>query len=262
MGDIIAISMHKGGVGKTSLISNLVGALVKKENKKILIVDTDGQGNLSTAFGLSAEPLEHTIYDVMVDDFPVEDVLLEIDENLHILPANSRMNFVEFDILPNLEHYTEPFNILNNILNKVKDNYDFIFIDTPPSMGLIQGNVLVASNKVIIPYVPEMYAVNGLIMIHKAIQQFSEDYNPHLEILGVVGMLVDSRTTLHQEMLQQARAYCHENNINMFGTVIPRSIRFASSTAEGKPATWLDKSNHLVHTYFNLLEELKDGGLV
>ncbi|MGX1402370.1 cellulose biosynthesis protein BcsQ [Bradyrhizobium japonicum] len=168
---------------------------------------------------------------------------------------------MEFDILPNIQQYTRPFSLLKNALEEVKDIYDFIFIDTPPSMGLVAGNVLAASDKVIIPFVPEMFAVSGLIRVIEAIQDFKSKQNPALEVSGIVGMMVDSRTTLHSEMLQQARRYCMENDLTMFETIIPKSIRFANSTAyEGKPATWTDYNNPIVAAYFDLMKEVVEYG--
>jgi len=254
--------MNKGGVGKTSLISNLVGAITKEHKKRVLIIDTDGQGNTSIAFGVNPEPLENTIYDVLVEGLDPKQVIIGIDEYLHILPANTDMNFVELDILPNLAQYPDPFALLKNSIEGLREHYDYIFIDTPPSMGLVQGNVLTVADKVLIPYVPETFAVNGLIRIHKAINDFKAQHNPDLEIIGIVGMMVDSRTTLHQSMLQQARVHCVENDIHMFETVVPRSIRFAASTLQGKPATWMESSNHLVQAYYELLDELIEGGYI
>lgn len=259
---VISVSMHKGGVGKTSLVSNLAGALTKKHNKRVLIIDTDGQGNSAIAFGIVPDSLENTIYDVFMGTRDPKEVILSVDDNLHILPSNNDMNFIELDILPNLSKFTEPFKILKNTMDELREYYDFIFIDTPPSMGLIQSNVLTFADKVIIPYVPETFAVNGLIRIYKAINEFKEESNPELDIMGVVGMMVDSRTTLHSSMLQQARLHCIENDIHMFETVIPRSIRFASSTMVGKPATWTDSNNHLVGAYFELLDELLERVLI
>lgn len=259
MTKVISITINKGGVGKTSLVSNLVGALTKKYNKKVLIIDSDGQGNLGISFGLQPETIQNTIYDVFVGKSTIEECICEINDNLDIVPANTDMSFIEFDILPNLHKYKKPFHILKDALNELNESYDYIFIDTPPAMGLIVGNVLTASSDVLIPYVPEMFAVNGLIRINNAIKDFAESYNNDLNVIGVVGMMIDSRTTLHQNMLQQARAYCHENNIHMFDTVIPRSIRFASSNLHGKPAVWKD-SNHLIDSYFELLDELIEKG--
>lgn len=258
--EIIAVAMNKGGVGKTSLISNLVGAMTKKLDAKILVIDLDGQGNLGISFGLVPEIIENTIYDVFVGNNTIKEVTVKINDNLDILPANSDMSFIDFDILPNLDKFSDPFSLLKTAIADVVDDYDFIFIDTPPAMGLVVGNALVSATQVIIPYVPEVYAVNGLIRIQKAIIDFKASHNPSLKISGVIGMMVDARTTLHNNMLEQARAHCAFNQIKVFNTIIPRSIRFASSALKGKPATWSEKENHLVSSYYEFLDELIEGG--
>lgn len=258
MAEVYAVSMNKGGVGKTSLVSNLAGAITKLMKKKVLIIDTDGQGNSSIAFGFKQpNDFEFTIYDVLMGEKQMEDVIVEVTPDLHIIPANKDMNFLEFDILPNLAKYGEPFKLLSRHVKSIQDQYDYIFIDTPPSMGLVAGNVLAMADKVIIPFAPETYGVNGLINVIEGVNDFKNSQNPDLEIAGVVGMMVDSRTSLHSELLQQARAYCAGQGINMYDTIIPKSIRFANATAfDGKPATWTDANNNIVKSYYELLKEV------
>lgn len=260
--EVISVTMNKGGVGKTSFISNLVGAITKETDKKVLIIELEDQGNQSISFGLSPEHIEKTIYDSLIGDIPLKECAIKINDTLDIVPANSDMSFIEFQILPNLAKYSQPFHLLKKLIDEVVDDYDFIFIDSPPAMGLIVGNALVAANQIIIPFVPEMFAVNGLLRVNNEIINFRNDHNPKLKVAGVVGMMVDSRTTLHSGMLQQARVYCHENDIHMFETVIPRSIRFANSAVDGKPATWTDQSNHLVSSYYEILDELIERGVL
>lgn len=248
--------MNKGGVGKTSLVTNLAGAIGKKLNKKVLIVDTDGQGNSSLAFGINSNELDTTIYDVLLGNANAKDAIINVGYNVDLLPANDEMNFYDMDVLTNIKMYQQPFHMLKKALEGITDHYDYIFIDTPPSMSLVAGNVLIASQKVIIPFTPETFAVKGLIRIIQAINEFKAKDNPNLEVEGVVGMMVQSGTVLHSEMLQQARRFCVENDITMYETIIPKSIRFANSTAyEGKPAVWTDSKNDIVSAYFELMKE-------
>lgn len=257
MADIYAISMNKGGVGKTSLVSNLAGAIGKQTGKKVLIVDTDGQGNTSIAFGLNPNNFENTIYDVLMGSITAEVAIIKTEHNVDILPSNADMDFFDFDVLTNKDDYPKPFFLLKEALADIKDDYDYIFIDTPPSMGLVAGNVLACADKVIIPFVPETFAVQGLIRVVKAINGFKAKDNPDLEIAGVLGMMVQGGTVIHSQMLQQARRYCTENNIHIYETTIPKSIRFANSTAyEGKPAVWTDSNNPIVGAYYELLNEV------
>jgi cellulose biosynthesis protein BcsQ len=130
MCEVYAISMNKGGVGKTSLVTNLAGAIAKEFKKRILIIDTDGQGNTSIAFGLKPHDFDYTIYDVLVGEKPAKEVIVRVDKYIDILPSNNDMNFLEFDILPNIQQYAKPFKLLKNTLDSVKDSYDYIFIDT------------------------------------------------------------------------------------------------------------------------------------
>lgn len=255
MARIIAISTNKGGVLKTSLTTNLAGVL-SKENR-ILIVDTDNQGNAALSFGKNPDQFERTIYDVLLEGIDPKKAIYNVYENIDLLPANDDMAFFEFDVLTQISKYPEPFSLLKNALEPIQDDYDFILIDTPPNLGLTQGNVLSFAKEVLIPFQPESYSMRSLVKILKAIDDFRERHNPNLSVLGVVGTLIDSRTVLHSQVLQECRAYCFNNSIRMFDTIIPRTVRFASSVAyEGLPATLTDKNNALVASYFELAKEM------
>lgn len=258
MAVVYSVSANKGGVGKTSFVTNLAAAIIQKRPKsRVLIVDTDAQGNAALAFGKNPKSFINTIYDVLVEGKSINDVKIQLTDRLDLLPSNVDMDFLDFDVLTNQEKYRNPFHLLVGPLKEIKDQYDYIFIDTPPSMGLVAGNVLVAADRVIIPFVPETFAVSGIIRVIDAITDFREKQNPDLEIDGVVGMMVDSRTVLHSEMLAKARQYCVENGFHIYETVIPRSIRFASATAyEGVPAVMSDANNPIVSAYFELMKEV------
>jgi chromosome partitioning protein len=251
----LAISTNKGGVLKTSLTTNLAGVL--SENKKILIIDTDNQGNVLVSFGVNPDTAETTLYDVLMGAAKVEEAIMNVHPNIDVIPSNDNMSFLEFDVLRDADRFTKPFELLNQAASHLKDRYDLILVDTPPNLGLVQGNVLSFADEVLIPFQPEGYSMRSLVKILEFIEEFKEDINPNLDIRGIVGTLVDSRTTLHSEVLQQCRQFCIENDVHVFDTVIPRSIRFASSVAyEGKPATLTDKRNALVQAYFELTEEV------
>ena len=150
------------------------------------------------------------------------------------------------------------FRLLEKALETIKDDYDYILIDTPPSMSLVQINVLAIADKVIIPIVPETFAMKGLPRILKAINGFKAKYNTSLEIAGIVFMMVDYRTALHSEYAQQIKAYCESSGIHYFESEIKKSIRFADATAsEGKPATLtIFKNNEIVKSYYEFVKEL------
>ncbi|UNY48909.1 chromosome (plasmid) partitioning protein [Bacillus phage FADO] len=260
MAEIYCVCMNKGGVGKTTIITNLAGVFSFNGDKKILIVDTDGQGNSAISFRYNPSDFEDSVYDVFMGTKTVKEAVTKIDDNIDLLPANQDMNFLEFDLLPNIKDIDKPFHILKNALKQVEDEYDYIFIDTPPSMGLVTGNVLVASQHVLLPFVPEMFNVKGLIRVVQAINDFKESENKDLNILGVIGIMVDKRTTLHGVMLEQAREYCANNDIKFFNTIIPKSIVFANAVAySDRPAVWESKNSKAVSSYFKIGEEIING---
>jgi chromosome partitioning protein len=252
---IIAVSTNKGGVLKTSITVNLAGILC--QNSRVLLIDADNQGNVLVSFGINPDNVDLTLYDVLVDGLDPQKAIINVHKNIDVLPSNDDMSFLEFDVLSEREQFPEPFKLLSKAMKGLEDKYDYILIDSPPNLGLVQGNVLSYAESVLIPFQPENYSMRSLIKILSAIRNFKEKYNEKLEIKGVVATLVDSRTTLHSEVLQQARKFCFENDVKMFETVIPRSVRFAASIAyERKPATLTDKKNPIVHAYFDLLKEV------
>lgn len=252
----IAISTNKGGVLKTSITVNLAGIL-SRDNKRVLIVDTDNQGNTLLSFGRNPDDLEETIYDVLVDGTEIKKSIINVHENIDVLPSNDDMAFFEFDVLTKIKKYPDPFKLLKNKLDEIEYLYDYILIDTPPNLGLTQGNALTATDEVLIPFQPENYSMRSLVKILSAIDSFREDHNPKLKVLGIVATLVDQRTILHSQILQECRRYCYENDIKLLDTVIPRTIRYASSIAyEGLPATLTEKNNNLIQAYIDLKEEI------
>lgn len=257
---VIAISTNKGGVLKTSITTNLAGALAT-EGQKVLIIDTDNQGNVLLSFGLNPDDQENTIYDVLLGEIRPDEAIINVHEYIDVIPANDDMSFFELDCLTNSKDYPEPFMQLKKAMAKLEKQYDYILIDSPPTLGLVQGNVLAFVDQVLIPFQPEAYSMRSLIKIIKAINGIKEKQNPKLTITGIVATLVDQRTTLHSEILQECRKFCLEHNLHMFDTVIPRSVRFASSVAyDRKPATLTDKNNPIIGAYFELLKEVKENG--
>lgn len=257
MAKVWAISTNKGGVLKTSLTTNLAGVMSK--DKKVLIIDTDNQGNCLLTFGRNPDTADPSLYDVLVNHVPAKKAVINVYKNIDVLPANDDMAFFEFDVLSNIKKYPRPFELLKDAMKMLKDQYDAILVDTPPNLGLTQGNALTFVDKVLIPFQPENYSMRSLVKIIKAINDFKVEHNPRLEILGVIGTLVDLRTTLHSQVLQECRKYCDINGIRLFDTVIPRSVRFASSVAYDRlPASLVDNSkNSVANHYHDLLREVE-----
>lgn len=258
MAHVWAVSTNKGGVLKTSITTNLAG-LLAKEGRKVLVVDTDNQGNVALSFGKNPDAYETTLYDVMMGEARADDAIVNVHENVDILPSNDDMSFLEIDILTEREKYTAPFSLLRNAIEDLRGQYDYILVDTPPNIGLVTGNVLSFVDGVVIPFQPETYSQRSLVKMLDAVAKFREQHNPNLRVLGVVGTLVDSRTSLHSDMLSKLRQMCLKSDIKCFDTIIPRSVRFASSVAyEGLPATLTDIKQPIVHSYYELLTEIKE----
>lgn len=256
MSKVLAVLMNKGGVGKTSLVTNLA-ALLADEGKRVLLVDVDGQGNSSLSFGLVPNQHAYTIADVFLGKLKMDGVIINLADGLKLAPANDDMNMLEFEVLTKLKRYPQPFGLLAPAIQEVRKEYDYILIDTPPAMGLVVGNVLAIADKLIIPFVPEVFGVQGFIRVIEAVQEFEEEQGKKVEIGGVVGMMVKRRTNLHTEMMEQAKKYCKKNGITLFDTIIPESIKFASATAyERKPAVWVNKTHMVVNAYRSLLKEV------
>lgn len=257
MANVWAVSTNKGGVLKTSITTNLAGALAKKH--RVLIVDTDNQGNCLLSFGKNPDEQKNTIYDVLVHRLPAEKAIVNVHKNIDILPANDDMAFFEFDVLSESKRYPRPFRLLRDQLAPIKEKYDYVLVDTPPNLGLAQANVLSFVDRVLIPFQPENYSMRSLVKIVMAIKDFRLNHNPDLSILGVVGTLVDSRTTLHSQVLEECRKYCFQADIKMFDTVIPRTVRFASSVAYDRlPVTLSDPKHPSANYYFQLLQEVQN----
>lgn len=260
-GIVYSVLMNKGGVGKTSLVTNFASALhLRSPEKKVLIVDTDGQGNCALAFNINPDTLENTIYDCMVSKLSAEQAIIPIRENFDILPANDDMNFFELDVLPHLNG-ENPFGFLSPIVDQVREKYDYIFIDSPPDMKVIAGNIMMTTDIILLPFKPEVFSVQGLIRVIKKIDQFKKDFDIDPRIGGVVGMMVKSHTNLHSGLMLQADAYCKKNAIPFFNARIPESIRYADSTREyGMPITLADPKGKHAQVFFDLLEEVIGNG--
>lgn len=253
---VIAISTNKGGVLKTSITVNLAGILAANE-KRVLIVDTDNQGNCLLSFGMNPDQEETTIYDVLVSGAVPAAAIRKVHDRISVIPANDDMAFFELDVLSQPRKYPKPFHLLRDRLAGIRDKYDLILIDTPPNLGLTQGNALTFADRVLIPFQPEQYSMRSLVKIVAAIEDFRANQNPGLEIMAVVPTLVDTRTVLHSQVLQECRRYCQMNGIRITDTIIPKTVRFAASVAyDRKPLTLSDPKSAAAQTYQNLAKEI------
>ncbi|MCG1010911.1 ParA family protein [Salinicoccus sp. ID82-1] len=260
--EIYSIFTHRGGSGKTSLVTNLASILAHKYKKKILIIDADPKGNISMAFDKIPENFEDTIYDVMVRGIDPKEVIVSLHQNIDLIPSNGDMDFLEFDIFPRLKVYSRPYHLLKDNMRSIKNKYDYVFIDTPSSSILTIANCLIYSDKVIIPFVPDIFDVAGFSQVTKTIKEIQNTHNPKLKISGILAMKVEKATNIHKEILKEAQIFFSQSNIQLYETRIPKTILFAKSVSYNKsPAILTSKAkNKLVNSYDNLANEflLKD----
>lgn len=255
---VIAVNNNKGGSLKTTTATNLAGVLASEGNK-VLIIDSDNQSNVSLTFGKNPDEFDAGLYDVLIEELPPHLAIVNVHENLDILPSNDDLIGFDFEVIGNSQKYKKPFAIMRNACSQLKDHYDYILIDTPPSLSLMVGNVFAFADSVLIPFSPESYSMRSLVKVLGTIDDFKAQFNPDLQVLGVVGTMVNFQTILHQQVMQETRRYCLESEIHLFDAYIPRSIRFASSVAfENVPATLTQKSNDVANSYYELWKEIKE----
>lgn len=259
MAKIIAPSSNKGGVLKTSLAVNLAG-VIAKDGKKVLIIDVDNQGNVATSFGIDPDDIEFTIYDLLVNNKKLtnpRDCILNVADNLDIIPANDDMAFAEIDILTQPDKYPSPdyMFLLKKAIKHFDKQYDFIIVDTPPQMGLIAANIFNAVEDIIIPYQPETYAFRSLVKTIRAISNFKKS-NDALNINEIVPVRV-KRTVLHNALIDTAREFAKANNIHFSQLAIKDSIKYSDNIARYQmPITLRDHIPEEITKYKVIYEKL------
>jgi len=253
MGRIISVSNQKGGVGKTTSTVNLAAYLAEK-GKKVLIIDIDPQGNAGFGIGVNAEEIETTIYEVMLGELPIRDAIFDTDvENLYLIPSNIHLSGAQVDLLDSDEREY----ILKKALHEIKDNFHYIFIDCPPSLGMLTLNALVAADSVLIPLQCEYYALEGLSQLLRIIAMVQEGLNPALKIEGVVLTMYDSRTNLANQVVDDVRDYFQDK---VFKTIIPRNVKLSEAPSFGKPISLYDRGSTGGVTYEKLADEVISNG--
>ncbi len=249
MGKIIAVTNQKGGVGKTTTAVNLAAA-VGQAGKRTLLVDADPQGNSTSGVGVNRREIRSTLYEVLIGEVSADRAVRETGfSNLDILPSNIDLAAAELEII----QMDNREAVLKNALAGLRDRYHYIFIDCPPSLGLITTNALCAADSLLVPIQCEYYALEGLSQLMNTVRRIKKQYNPELELEGVLLTMFDGRLNLTQQVVEEVKKYFPQK---VFKTAIPRTVRLSEAPSFGKPIQYYDKGSKGTEAYNSLAKEL------
>jgi chromosome partitioning protein len=249
MGKAIAIANQKGGVGKTTTAVNL-GACLAQNDRRVLIIDHDPQGNATSGIGLKKNEIKRCIYDVLINEIPLDQVILQAQiEKLKVAPATIRLAGAEAELVGMLARDQR----LKRAIEPIKNDFDYILIDCPPSLGNLTINALAAADSIIVPIQCEYYALEGLSQLMKTVQLVQKYSNPELQIEGVVLTMYDNRTNLSSQVTDEVRRYFQEK---VYRSIIPRNIRLSEAPSFGLPITLYDEKSKGAESYIELAREV------
>ena len=246
---VMAIINQKGGVGKSTTAINLSAALGEL-GKQVLLVDLDPQGNSSSGLGIEKSQVHNCVYDVLLNDVAIEDVIIpDVGEGLDLVPATINLAGAEVELVSEMAR--------ENRLKDAVGKYDYVFIDCPPSLGLLTVNALVAADKLLIPIQCEFYALEGVTKLLDSMKRVKTRLNPTLDIFGVLLTMYDGRTTLSRQVVEEVRSYFGKT---VFTTLIPRTVKLSEAPSFGQPITQYDPSGKGAQSYVNLAKEVVQRG--
>ena len=257
MGKAISLVNQKGGVGKTTSSINLSASLAVL-GKKVLLIDLDPQGNTTTGVGINKGEIERSIYDVLIGECKITEAIIKTRyKNLYVIPATINLAGLEYELIEksNNDSSFKKGEQLKISLMDIKDSFDYIILDCPPSLSLITTNALAASNSVIIPVQCEFFALEGITQLLKTIMLSQKTLNPTLDIEGVLLTMLDSRTNLGFEVVEDIRKFFKEK---VYNTIIPRLVRLCEAPSHGKPINVYDPNSRATQAYENLAKEVID----
>ncbi|MBD7909568.1 ParA family protein [Sporosarcina gallistercoris] len=253
MGRIIAIANQKGGVGKTTTSVNL-SACLAHIGKKVLLIDTDPQGNATSGVGINKGDVQNCIYDILIDDVPMKDVILPTKvPQLDCIPATISLAGAEIELVSTISREVR----MKHAIQEVKANYDYIIIDCPPSLGLLTINALTASDSIVIPVQCEYYALEGLSQLLSTIRLVQKHLNENLVIDGVLLTMFDARTNLGIQVIDEVKKYFQDK---VYKTIIPRNVRLSEAPSHGEPIILYDARSRGAEVYLELAKEVVHNG--
>ena len=253
MGRTIAITNQKGGVGKTTTSINLSACLAEKK-KKVLVIDIDPQGNTTSGFGIEKNDLDNTIYELILGECSIKDCIInEVIPNISVLPSNVNLAAAEIELIG----IEKKEYILRNEVDWVRDNYDYIIIDCPPSLSMLTVNAMTTADTLLVPIQCEYYALEGLSQLIHTVNLVKERLNPELDMEGIVFTMYDSRTNLSNQVVENVKKHIKQN---VYKTIIPRNIRLAEAPSHGIPITLYDSKSAGAESYRELADEVINKG--
>ncbi len=248
MARIVAVANQKGGVGKTTTSVNLCACLAEL-GRKVLLVDCDPQGNATSGFGINKSELEHTIYDVLINNQDIHASIYTTEHKVDVLPSNIELAGAEIELVAAISRETR----LKRALAPVQEEYDYIFIDCPPSLGLLTLNSLAAADSVLMPIQCEFYALEGVSQLMNTMQIVQNNLNPDLTVEGVLMTMYDARTNLSMQVVHEVRENFGDA---VYKCMIPRNVRLSEAPSYGEPIIVYDAKSKGAEEYMNLAKEV------